>query len=79
MLGPPRGALFSYSICINQQLHVYIIYKAWISEVVDRTDHLLRDVIAESMTSSFLSNLQWSGVRNLCSSAYASHFQLAQS
>ena len=28
----------------------------------DRIDHLLHDIIAESMTSSFLPNLHWSGI-----------------
>ena len=32
----------------------------------DRIDHLLHDVIAESMTSSFLYNLHWSETCNLC-------------
>ena len=69
MLAPPRGALISYSVHFSTQLYVYIVYIiGWISEI----DRLLYDVIAESMTSSFLCNLHWSGGKQPVHSAYAS-------
>ena len=64
MLAPHRGALFSYSNSINLNYNcmivLYIVYRIRVFSFF-----LLYDIIqAESMKSSFLSDLHWSQIRS---------------